>query len=42
MKHRADRLRAEIDWHENLLKDLPAVVADETARTAHHKSRKDS
>ena len=49
MKHKADRLRAEIAWHENLLKDLPAIVADETARsqklhtdTAHHKSRKDS
>jgi DNA-binding PadR family transcriptional regulator len=47
MKHKADRLRAEIDWHENLLKDLPAIVADQRLRThknspAHHKSRKDS
>jgi DNA-binding PadR family transcriptional regulator len=32
MKHRADRLRAEIDWHEELSANLPGIVSDERAR----------
>jgi hypothetical protein len=27
MKHRADRLRAEIAWHEELSEALPGIVA---------------
>jgi hypothetical protein len=30
MKHRADRLRAEIAWHEELSEKLPRIVVDET------------
>ena len=30
--HRERRLRAEIDWHRELIEDLPAVIADERAR----------
>ena len=30
MKHRADRLRAEIAWHEELSEALPGIVLDET------------
>ncbi len=30
--HRVHRLRAEIDWHESLLEQLPALLADEAAR----------
>ena len=33
MKHRADRLRAEIVWHEELLNQLPAIVIDERSRS---------
>jgi len=32
MKHRADRLRAEIAWHDELSAALPQIVADERAR----------
>lgn len=32
LRHREQRLRAEISWHTELLSDLPAVVADERAR----------
>jgi DNA-binding PadR family transcriptional regulator len=32
MKHRADRLRAEIAWHEELSAELPEIVSDERAR----------
>ncbi|MFL6026779.1 MAG: helix-turn-helix transcriptional regulator [Friedmanniella sp.] len=32
LQHREHRLRAEIGWHEELLADIPAVVADERAR----------
>jgi hypothetical protein len=28
MRHRADRLRAEIAWHEDLLERLPALLDD--------------
>jgi DNA-binding PadR family transcriptional regulator len=31
MKHRADRLRAEIAWHEELLAALPEIIADHRA-----------
>lgn len=33
MQHKAARLRAEIDWHDHLLTQLPDIIADETART---------
>jgi DNA-binding PadR family transcriptional regulator len=32
MRHRAARLRAELDWHNHLLLEIPAIVADESAR----------
>ncbi len=32
MKHKAYRLRAEIAWHRDLLTELPAIIADESAR----------
>jgi len=30
--HREHRIRAEIEWHEQLVAALPAIVADESAR----------
>ena len=30
MKHKADRLAAEIAWHEELCKKLPEIISDET------------
>jgi DNA-binding PadR family transcriptional regulator len=38
MTHKADRLRAEIVWHEGVLANLPEIISD--AKT--HLSRKDS
>ncbi|WP_308115259.1 MULTISPECIES: PadR family transcriptional regulator [unclassified Rhodococcus (in: high G+C Gram-positive bacteria)] len=32
LAHREARLRAEIDWHENLVAALPDIVADERTR----------
>jgi DNA-binding PadR family transcriptional regulator len=32
MKHQADRLRAEIAWHEELLQKLPDIITDERSR----------
>jgi DNA-binding PadR family transcriptional regulator len=32
VKHRVDRLRAEITWHQELADRLPEIVADEKAR----------
>jgi DNA-binding PadR family transcriptional regulator len=32
MKHHAERLRAEITWHEELLGALPKIIAEERAR----------
>jgi DNA-binding PadR family transcriptional regulator len=32
MKHRANRLRGEIAWHEELLAALPEIIADHRAR----------
>lgn len=32
VKHRLDRLRAEITWHRELAEQLPEVIADEQAR----------
>lgn len=32
MRHKASRLRAEIAWHDELLTELPAIIADESAR----------
>jgi hypothetical protein len=33
VKHRLDRLRAEIVWHQELADQLPEIIADEQART---------
>ena len=38
MKHRADRLAAEITWHEELVQKLPEIISDERSR---EQSRKD-
>jgi DNA-binding PadR family transcriptional regulator len=35
MQHRTERLRAEITWHEMLCNQLPAIIADESARKDH-------
>jgi DNA-binding PadR family transcriptional regulator len=32
LTHRADRLRAEIAWHEELSAELPEIISDERAR----------
>jgi hypothetical protein len=32
MKHKADRLRAEIAWHEELVQKLPQIISDERSR----------
>jgi DNA-binding PadR family transcriptional regulator len=32
MKHRAERLRAEIAWHEELVQKLPEIISDELSR----------
>jgi hypothetical protein len=32
VKHRLDRLRAEIAWHQELADQLPKIIADEQAR----------
>lgn len=34
MRHQTHRLRAELDWLDTVLADLPAIVADETTREA--------
>jgi DNA-binding PadR family transcriptional regulator len=34
--HRASRLHTEIDWHEQLLAQLPALLADEAERNTSH------
>jgi DNA-binding PadR family transcriptional regulator len=33
LKHRADRLRTEIAWHEELSAALPQIISDERAKT---------
>src|ERR1700752_873029 len=33
VKHRLDRLRADIAWHRELVDQLPKIIADEQART---------
>ena len=33
LSHKTARLTAEIDWHSALLSQLPAIIADESART---------
>ena len=33
VRHRVDRLRAEIAWHQELVAQLPEIIADERART---------
>jgi DNA-binding PadR family transcriptional regulator len=35
MQHMTERLRAEIAWHEKLYDQLPAIIADESARKDH-------
>lgn len=32
MKHKTDRLRAEITWHEELVQNLPEIISDEQSR----------
>lgn len=32
MKHKTDRLRAEITWHEELVQKLPEILSDERSR----------
>ncbi len=32
MQHMTERLRAEVTWHEQLYHQLPAIIADESAR----------
>ena len=32
MRHKAHRLRGEIEWHKELLAALPGIIADEKAR----------
>jgi len=32
MKHKSDRLRAEISWHEELVQKLPEILSDERSR----------
>ena len=32
MKHKTDRLRAEIAWHEELIQKLPEILSDERSR----------
>ncbi|MCU1418413.1 MAG: PadR family transcriptional regulator [Schumannella sp.] len=32
MKHKVDRLRAEIAWHEELILKLPEIISDERSR----------
>ncbi len=38
MQHRAERIRAEIIWHEELLRQLPEIIEDELSRSTkgHH------
>jgi hypothetical protein len=31
VKHRLDRLRADITWHQELADQLPEIIADEQA-----------
>ena len=33
MTHRADRIRAEISWHEELLRQLPQILEDEKTKS---------
>ena len=33
MQHRAERIRAEISWHEELLRQLPDIIIDELSRS---------
>jgi hypothetical protein len=35
MSHRAERLRAEVRWHEHLVERLPELLADERSRKEH-------
>lgn len=32
MRHKCDRLRAELAWHHDLLAELPTIIADERTR----------
>jgi len=33
LSHKSARLRAEIEWHDALISELPRIIADESART---------
>jgi DNA-binding PadR family transcriptional regulator len=36
MKHKAARLAADVEWHEDLFAQLPEIIADESARKDDH------
>lgn len=36
MKHKTDRLQAEITWHEELVQKLPEIISDERSRKDDH------
>jgi hypothetical protein len=36
MRHKAHRLRGEIEWHTELLAELPTLIDDEKSRKGHH------
>ena len=42
MKHRAARIRAEIEWHEELVRHLPEFLEDERLRSDHTGPGKDT
>jgi DNA-binding PadR family transcriptional regulator len=35
VRHKTERLRAEVAWHEQLFTQLPEIIADESARKEH-------
>ena len=35
MRHKAARLKADVQWHEELYEQLPEIIADESARKDH-------
>jgi DNA-binding PadR family transcriptional regulator len=35
VRHKVARLKAEVDWHEDLYRQLPHIIADESARKDH-------
>jgi DNA-binding PadR family transcriptional regulator len=35
MRHKVARLKADVEWHEELYRQLPEIIADESARKDH-------